>query len=120
MPHFESRRTTGTLAAINAEVVHAVNGDESAVIFLNGTGTFNATYSVQGAPDGVNYYDLIAYPYSPAFLGGTQPLAGQPLFTEAVNAAAVQWVACKKFAFASRRSRVDRQRSRSTATRARA
>lgn len=94
MPHFEARRTTGTVAAINAEVIHSVNGDESAVIFLNGTGTFNATYNIQGSPDGVNYYDLATYPYSPGCVGGTIPQAGQPLFSEAVNAATIQRTLC--------------------------
>ena len=94
MPHQESRRSTGTLAAVNAELIHDVNGDESAIIYINGTGTLNCTYSIQGAPDGVNFYDLMAYPYSPASLGGTLPQPGQPLVTEAVNAAAVQRMLC--------------------------
>lgn len=89
MPHPESRQTTGTIAALNAEVVHNIDGDESVLISLVGSGTFNATYNVQGSPDGVNYYDLLCFPYSPASLGGTAPLAGQPLITEAVNAASV-------------------------------
>jgi hypothetical protein len=41
MPHLEARRTTTTLAAVNAEVIHDLNGDASAVIYLNGTGTLN-------------------------------------------------------------------------------
>lgn len=94
MPHFESRRSTATLAAINAELVHDLNGDESAVIFINGTGTFNATYSIQGSPDGANFYDLISYPYAPGSLGGTLPQPGQPMVTEAVNAATIQRMLC--------------------------
>jgi hypothetical protein len=94
MPHQEARRSTGTLAALNAELVHDVNGDNSAIIFINGTGTFNATYSVQGSPDGTNFYDLIAFPYAPASVGGTLPQPGQPLVTEAVNAATVQRMLC--------------------------
>lgn len=90
MPHFEARNTTGTLAAVNAEVVHNVSGDESVVIYLNGTGTFNATYNVQGSADGVNYFDLLCFPYGTGSLGGTLPLPGQPILSEAVNAAAVQ------------------------------
>ena len=39
MPHMEARTTTGNMAALNAEVVHNVSGDASAVIFLSGTGT---------------------------------------------------------------------------------
>jgi len=94
MPHFEARRSTATLAAINAELVHDVNGDESAVVFLNGTGTFNATYEVSGSPDGVNFYPLVCYPYAPGSLGGTLPQPGQPIYTEAVNVAAVQRMLC--------------------------
>lgn len=94
MPHQEARRTTGTVAALNAEVVHDVNGDESAVVFLNGTGTFTATYNIQGSPDGVNFYDLMAYPYAPASVGGTLPQPGQPVVSEAVTAAVVQRMLC--------------------------
>jgi hypothetical protein len=94
MPHLEARRTTGTVAAVNAEVVHPVNGDESATIFINGTGTFNATYEISGSPDGTNFYPLICFPYSPASVGGTLPQPGQPIFTEAVNVATVQRLLC--------------------------
>jgi hypothetical protein len=94
MPHMEARVTTGTMAALNAEIVHNVSGDASAIIFLNGTSTFNATYNIQGSPDGVNYYDLVAFPYAPGSVGGTLPQPGQPLVTEAVNAATVQRMLC--------------------------
>jgi hypothetical protein len=94
MPHPEARRSTGTLAAINAELVHDVNGDASVVIHINGTGTFNATYSIQGSPDGTNFYDLLAFPYAPGSVGGTLPQPGQPLVVEAVNAAVVQRMLC--------------------------
>lgn len=94
IPIRESRRTSAVMAALNAEVVHEVNGDESAVIYLNGTGTLNATYVIDGSPDGVEYFPLLCYPYTPASLGGTLPQAGQPLFTEAVNAATVKRMLC--------------------------
>lgn len=94
MPHMEARTSSGSLSAVNAEVVHNVSGDASAVIFLNGTGTFNATYNVQGSPDGVNFFDLVAYPYSPGSVGGTLPQPGQPLVSEAVNAATVLRMLC--------------------------
>ena len=94
MPHFEARRTTGTLAAVNAEVVHDLNGDASAVIWLNGTGTLNATYAVDGSADGVNYFPLMCYPYATGSVGGTLPVAAQPLVNEAVNAATVQRALC--------------------------
>lgn len=94
MAHWLSRRTSGSMSAINAEVVHDVDGDESAVIYLNGTGTLNATYVIDGSPDGVEYFPLLCYPYTPASLGGTLPQAGQPLLTEAVNAATVKRMLC--------------------------
>lgn len=87
MPHFEQRRSTGSLAAVNAELVHPVNGDNSATIFVNSAGTtLNATYNVQGTIDGTNYFDVLAHPYNPASVGGTIPQPGQPLVSEAVNA----------------------------------
>jgi hypothetical protein len=88
------RRVSGTLAAINAEVVANVNGEAHTVIFLSGTGTFNATYNVQGSPDGVNFFDMVAYPLPQFCVGGTIPLAGQPIISEAVNAATVQRTLC--------------------------
>jgi hypothetical protein len=88
------RRVTGTVAAINAELVLPINGEGSATIFLNGTGTFNATYSVQGTIDNVNYFDVLAFPLPQFCTGGTIPLAGQPILTEAVNAATVQRGLC--------------------------
>jgi hypothetical protein len=94
MPHMESRRSSGNLAVVNAELVHDVNGDASAVIYIDGTGTLNATYIVEGSPDDTNYVPLICYPYTPASLGGTLPQAGQPIYTEAVNAAAVDRMLC--------------------------
>lgn len=94
MPHPESRRSQGVLAAVNAELIHDVDGDSSAVIFINGTATLNATYVLEGSPDGTNYFSLIAYPYAPGLVGGTLPQPGQPLVTEAVNAATVQRMLC--------------------------
>lgn len=87
MPHFEQRRSSALLAAVNAELVHPVNGDNSATIFINSAGTtLNATYNVQGTVDGTNYFDVLTYPYAPASVGGTLPQPGQPLATEVVNA----------------------------------
>lgn len=95
VPVRESRRSgIVNLAVVSAELVHNVDGDESVVIFINGTGTLNCTYNVQGSPDGINYFDLLAYPYTPGCAGGTVPSAGQPLVSEAVNAATVQRMLC--------------------------
>lgn len=89
LPHFEHRRVQGTLSAVNAEVVLPLNGDNSALVYLNGTGTFNATYIVEGTVDGTNYFPLLAYPYNMGSQGGTFPVPAQPLTSEAVNAATV-------------------------------
>jgi hypothetical protein len=98
MPHQQARTASGTLAAVNAEQILTLSGDASATIFINGTGTFAATYNIEASPDwnGTtgNFYPLACYPYSPASVGGTLPLAGQPLVTEAVNAATVTRLLC--------------------------
>ena len=92
MPHMESRRSSATLAVINSELVHNVDGDESAVIYINGTGTLSCTYVVEGSPDGLNYFPLICYPYTS--VGGTIPQPGQPLYIEAVSASTIQRMLC--------------------------
>ncbi len=94
MPHFEARRSSAALSAVNAELVHDVNGDESATIFINGTGTLNATYNIQGSADGTNYADVLTFPYAPFSVGGTFPVPAQPLISEAVNAATIQRLLC--------------------------
>lgn len=94
MPHLESRRSQATLASINSELVHDVDGDESAVIYIDGSGTLNCTYIVEGSPDGVTFVPLICYSYAPGSVGGTLPQPGQPVYTEAVNAAAIDRMLC--------------------------
>lgn len=84
MPHFEARTSTGTLAALNAEFVHDLNGDEAALINL--TGNCTVTYNVEGSADGVNYFPLLCFPYGTASVGGTIPYPAQPLIAEAVGA----------------------------------
>lgn len=94
IPHFVSRRTTATLAVVNATLEHPLDGDASVVININGTGTANGTYIVEGTPDGTTYFPLVCYPYGPANLGGTLPQPGQPIYTEAVNVATVNRMLC--------------------------
>lgn len=91
---FPQRRATGALAALNAELVMDINGESSATIYINGTGTLNATYSISGSVDGTNFGDIVAYPLPQFCVGGTIPTAGQPIITEAVNAATVQRALC--------------------------
>lgn len=89
MPHFESRRTAPTnLAVNNAEVVHNVDGDEHAVIFINSTNTPTLTYQVEVSPDGTNYFPVLCYPLPQACVGGTIPQASQPIIAEALSAVA--------------------------------
>lgn len=94
MPHMEGRTTTGTLAAINSEVVHNVNGDTSAIIYFTSTGTLNATYNVQASIDGTNFFDVPAFPIAQACFAGTIPLSAQPLVSETVNAASIVRALC--------------------------
>lgn len=95
MPHPEGRTASGPLAAVNAEVVLDINGDESATIQIDGGGgTFNATYVIEGSIDGTIYQSLLAYPMPLFCAGGTIPLAGQPLISEAVNAASIKRTIC--------------------------
>lgn len=86
MPHPEARRSTAAGLAVNgAELVHDVNGDESATIFLNAPATLNATYNIQGTINGFDYFDILAYPYTPGCTGGTVPVAAQPMVSEVVT-----------------------------------
>lgn len=94
MPHFEGRSTTGTIAANGAEVVHSLNGDESAIIYFTSTGTLNCTYNIQGSIDGFNYFDIPGYPIPNACFAGTIPHAAQPLISEAVNVTAPARAIC--------------------------
>lgn len=94
MPHFESRRSSGSIAVNGGEVVHAVDGDESVTIYIQSTGTLNATYSFQGSINGTDYFDLISYPYAPANIAGTLPQPAQPVVSEAVNVADVRRLYC--------------------------
>jgi len=85
MPHFEARTSTGTLGALNAELVHDISGDDAAVIDI-GAGACNLTYAVDGSADGTSYFPLLCFPYGTASVGGTIPMAGQPLIAEVVSA----------------------------------
>ena len=85
MPHFEARTSTGTLGALNAELVHDVNGDDAAVINIT-TAACTLTYAVDGSADGTNYFPLLCFPYGTASIGGVIPMAGQPLLSEGVSA----------------------------------
>lgn len=88
VPVRESRRIVGTLVANNSEVVLNLNGDESCNVHLIsndfvGTIEFSACYDDTSA----NYHAVPAYPITNAAVGGTIPVAGRPLVSEALVAA---------------------------------
>jgi len=88
VPVRERRESSGVLAALNAELVHDVNGCSSAVVHLAGGGaTLNATVEISGSPDGTNYYPLLYYPFAGS--GGTLPTFSQPMVAEVFNAASI-------------------------------
>lgn len=82
VPVRERREVSGILASNNAEVVLDVNGDESALVYCNGGApTFTGTLNFFGSVNGVNYFPILALPYSAS--GGAT--AAQPLLLEAIN-----------------------------------
>ena len=87
VPVREQRTTTGTLSALNAEVMLPLNGDESTLIQINGASAVTLTVSIEGSVDGgVNYFPLLALPY--AQTTGTIAVASQVLISEAFAAVA--------------------------------
>jgi hypothetical protein len=88
IPHFERREASGVLAALNAELVIDLNGDESALVYIQST-SFIGTLEFTGCnnADGTQYFPVAAYPYAIGCAGGTIPPAGQPLLIDALVAA---------------------------------
>jgi hypothetical protein len=87
VPIRERRAASGVLGALNAEVVLSLNGDESALVYVQST-SFAGTLEFTGlGDDSAGYLPVVAYPYSPGCAGGTIPLAGQPLLVDALVAA---------------------------------
>lgn len=88
VPIRERRTATGTLAALNAELVMDLNGDANAMLYIQST-AFIGTLEFTGASneDETQFFPVPAYPFSPGSVGGTIPLAGQPLIVHALVAA---------------------------------
>jgi hypothetical protein len=88
VPIREQRTASGVLAALNAELVIDLNGDESALVYIQST-AFIGTLEFTGcnSTDGTQFFPVVAYPYSVGCAGGTIPLAGQPLLVDALVAA---------------------------------
>lgn len=88
VPVRERREASGVLGALNAELVIPINGDESALVYIQST-SFVGTLEFTGASnnDTTQFFPVAAYPYSIGCAGGTIPLAAQPLITDALVAA---------------------------------
>jgi hypothetical protein len=88
VPVREARETFGTINAANQEVVLDVSGDENVLVTM-APSAFVGTLEFTGAADntGASYFPIPAYPYSVGNVGGTIPLAGQPLLLDALVAA---------------------------------
>lgn len=82
------REGSGTLAALNAEVVTAVNGDQFALVVCS-SAAFIGTLEFTGQSDatGALYFPVPAYPVSTACAGGTILPAANPILTHALVAA---------------------------------
>jgi hypothetical protein len=80
--------SSGTLAALNAELILQVDSDNNAMLYIQST-NFIGTLEFTGVSDvgGTQYFPIVAYTYSIGCAGGTIPLAGQPLITDALVAA---------------------------------
>ena len=88
VPVRERREASGTLAAINQEVVLDLNGDNAVLVYVQ-SDLFVGTLEFTGAADtaGTMFFPIQAYAYSVGCVGGTIPLAGQPMLVDALVAA---------------------------------
>lgn len=95
MPHFEARRSTAGLNVANAELVHDLNGDASAVINLAFTSA-TLQYTVEGSADGSNYFPLLCYSYPNGSSApiSTNPQPAQPIVSESCAALTMNRVLC--------------------------
>jgi hypothetical protein len=92
VPIRERRSTSGTIGALNAEVILTLNGDTNALVFVTSS-SFIGTLEFTGLADAsAGYMSIPAYPFAVGCVGGTIPLAGQPLLIDALVAANTQRV----------------------------
>jgi hypothetical protein len=85
VPIREQRTVSGTLAALNSEVVLPVNGDESTLIQIQTAAAVTLTVVFEGSIDGgVNYFPVLAVPY--AQTAGTINVGAQVMVSEAFSA----------------------------------
>lgn len=80
---------SGTLGALNAELVLDINADKNALLYIQNGSSFIGTLEFTGVTDvgSTQYFPVTAYPYSVGCAGGTIPLSGQPLLIDALVAA---------------------------------
>ena len=94
VPIREARESSGTFNALNNELVLDVNGDENVLLTMVPS-AFVGSLTFWGLGDnaGTAYNTIPAYPMSVMNVGGTIPLAGEPILTDALVAAntARQW-----------------------------
>lgn len=85
----QRQESTGTLGALNAELLLQVNNDRNALLYIQNGSSFIGTLEFTGVSDtgGTQYFPIAAYPYSIGCVGGTIPLAGQPMLIDALVAA---------------------------------
>lgn len=88
VPIRERREASGDLAALNAEIVLPLNGDESVLVYVQST-AFVGTLEFTGVSNdaATQFFPVAAFPYAIGCAGGTVPLSGQPLITDALVAA---------------------------------
>lgn len=88
VPVREAREASGTFAAVSAELVLDVSGDESVLLSMVPS-AFIGTLQFFGVGEtgATTYMPIPAYPFSVGNVGGTIPVAGQPLLTDALVAA---------------------------------
>ncbi|MGL5079177.1 MAG: hypothetical protein ACRDBG_25535 [Waterburya sp.] len=88
VPVRERREASGTLGAVNAELVIDTNGDESALVYIQSTafiGTLEFTAASNN--DSTQFFPIATYPYAIGCVGGTIPLAAEPIISDALVAA---------------------------------
>lgn len=79
---------SGTVGALNAEVVLSLGGESNALVYVQST-SFIGTLEFTGVSDvsETGYFPVVAYPYAVGSAGGTIPPSAQPLLTDALVAA---------------------------------
>jgi hypothetical protein len=86
VPVRERREAAGSFNVNGAEIVFLINGDAFVNWGFQST-AFIGTVEWAGSIDGVNFQPLPVWPHAVNGVGGTIPVAGQPLITQVLAAA---------------------------------